>query len=107
MRAHIIGVSVSDTTAEMMMVTASVTANSRNSRPTTSPMNSSGISTAISDTVNETMVNPICPAPVSAAFIGGMPCSRNREMFSIITIASSTTNPVEMVSAISERLSRL
>ncbi len=28
-------------------------------------------------------------------------------MFSIITIASSTTKPVEMVSAISERLSRL
>src|SRR6202171_1754233 len=28
-------------------------------------------------------------------------------MFSIITIASSTTNPVEIVSAISERLSRL
>ena len=28
-------------------------------------------------------------------------------MFSIITMASSTTNPVEIVSAISERLSRL
>ena len=28
-------------------------------------------------------------------------------MFSIITMASSTTNPVEMVSAISDRLSRL
>ena len=28
-------------------------------------------------------------------------------MFSIITIASSTTNPVEIVSAISDRLSRL
>ena len=42
------------------MVTASVTANSRNSRPTTSPMNSSGISTAISDTVSDMMVKPIC-----------------------------------------------
>ena len=30
-----------------------------------------------------------------------------RTMFSIITMASSTTKPVEMVSAISERLSRL
>ncbi len=28
-------------------------------------------------------------------------------MFSIMTMASSTTNPVEMVSAISDRLSRL
>ena len=54
---------VSDTTAEITMVTASVMANSRNSRPTTSPMNSSGISTAISDTVSDTMVKPICPRP--------------------------------------------
>ena len=59
-RADIIGTSVSDTTAEIRMVMASVTANSRNSRPTTSPMNSSGISTAISDTVSEMMVKPIC-----------------------------------------------
>ena len=58
--AHIIGVSVSDTTAEMTIVAASVMANSWNSRPTTSPMNSSGISTASSDTVSEMMVKPIC-----------------------------------------------
>ena len=72
------GVSVSDTTAEMTMVTASVTANSRNRRPTTSPMNSSGMSTAISETVSETMVKPIWPAPVSAASSGDMPSSRKR-----------------------------
>src|SRR6185437_2126149 len=36
-----------------------------------------------------------------------MPCSIYRTIFSIITIASSTTKPTEMVSAISERLSRL
>ena len=35
------------------------------------------------------------------------PASIKRTMFSIITIASSTTKPVEIVSAISERLSRL
>ena len=62
-RAHIIGTSVSETTAEIRMVTASVMANSRNSRPTTSPMNSSGISTAISETVSEMMVKPICSEP--------------------------------------------
>ena len=45
------------------MVTDSVIANSLNSRPTTSPMNSSGISTAISDTVSEMMVKPICSEP--------------------------------------------
>ena len=49
--AHIIGVSVSDTTAETRIVTLSVIANSRNRRPTMSPMNSSGISTAIRETV--------------------------------------------------------
>ena len=54
------------------MVTLSVTANSRNSLPTMSPMNKSGMSTAISDTVNERMVKPICSEPFSAAFSGGV-----------------------------------
>ena len=67
MRAHIIGTTVSETTAEITIVTASVTANSLNRRPITPPMNSSGISTAISETVSERMVKPICPAPSSAA----------------------------------------
>jgi len=42
--------------AEMRIETASVMANSRNRRPTTSPMNSRGISTAIRDTVSEMIV---------------------------------------------------
>ena len=74
-RAHIIGVSVSDTTAETRIVTDSVTANSRNSRPTTSPMNRSGMRTAISETVKDTMVNPICSEPLSAACSGDSPAS--------------------------------
>jgi putative lipase involved disintegration of autophagic bodies len=69
-------VSVSDTTAEITIVVASVTANSRNRRPTTSLMNNSGISTAISDTVNEMIVKPICCAPLSAAWSGLSPSSR-------------------------------
>ncbi len=105
--AAIIGVKVRETKAEKMIVTARVTANSRNRRPTISAMNSSGISTAISETVSETMVNPISSEPLSAACMGESPISRYREMFSIITIASSTTKPVEMVSALSDRLSRL
>ena len=64
------GVSVSEMNADNRMVTLNVTANSRNRRPTMSPMNSSGISTAISETVNETMVKPICPEPRSAASSG-------------------------------------
>ena len=63
--------------------------------------------TAMSDTVRERMVNPICADPRSAASSGVTPASIWRAMFSIITIASSTTKPVEMVSAISVRLLRL
>ena len=73
-RAHIIGVSVSETTAEIRIVTLKVIANSRNSRPEMSPMNSSGISTAISDTVSDMIVKPICSAPLSAAASGVSPC---------------------------------
>ena len=57
------------------MATLSVTANSRNSRPTMSPMKSSGISTAMSDTVSETIVKPICSEPLSAAASGDSPAS--------------------------------
>ncbi|MNX94132.1 hypothetical protein D3C86_1263530 [compost metagenome] len=103
-RAHIIGVRVRETTREIRIATASVMANSRNSRPTTSAMNSSGISTAISDNVREIRVKPICLAPLSAAFSGLSPSSMKREMFSSMTIASSTTKPVAMVRAIRVRL---
>ena len=57
------------------MVTESVTANSLNRRPTTSLMNSSGISTAISDTVSDTTVKAIWPEPSSAACLGSSPRS--------------------------------
>ena len=70
MRPAIMGVSVSETNAENTMVTASVTANSRNSRPTISAINRSGISTAMRETVNDTMVNPISADPLSAASMG-------------------------------------
>ncbi len=86
------------------MEIARVTANSRNSLPMMPPMKRSGISTATSETVSDTMVKPICFAPLSAASNGESPFSMKRAMFSIITIASSTTNPVEMVSAIRDRL---
>ena len=68
-------------------------------------MNSSGMNTAISDIVSEITVKPISLAPSSAARSGLAPFSMCRTMFSIITIASSTTKPVPMVSAISDRLS--
>ena len=104
MRAHIMGVSVSDTTSEMTMATARVMANSWNRRPTTSGMNSSGINTATSEKVSDIRVKPISPAPANAACIGDLPISRCRATFSSMTMASSTTKPVAMVSAISVRL---
>ena len=67
---------VSDTTAEIRIATDKVMANSRNSRPTTSPINNSGINTAISESVSEMMVKPICLAPFKAACIGVSPSSR-------------------------------
>ena len=63
------------------------------------------MNTAMSEMLIDKTVNPISSAPFSAACIGFMPLSIWRVMFSITTIASSTTNPVAMVSAISERLS--
>src|ERR1700726_1719027 len=101
------GVSVSDTNADTPTATLSVIANSRNKRPTIPVMNRRGMNTATSETLNDTTVKPICFAPLSAASNGASPASMKRTMVSIITIASSTTNPAEMVSAINERLSRL
>ncbi len=87
------------------MVMAMVTANSRNSRPMMPLINNSGISTATSEIEIEMTVKPISPAPLIAAGNGFMPISMWRVMFSSTTMASSTTKPTAIVSAISERLS--
>lgn len=73
---HIIGVRVSEMTAEIVIETASTTANSLNTLPTTPPMNSSGMNTASSEAVMLMIVNPICLAPRSAASRGDFPSSR-------------------------------
>ena len=101
------GVVVSEMIMDTTIAVESVTANSRNRRPTIPPINRRGIKTAISEMLMVKTVKPISSAPFSAAAKGSMPFSRWRAMFSITTMASSTTNPVEMVMAISERLSRL
>jgi hypothetical protein len=103
--AQIMGVSDSETNVEMRIAKASVTENSRSTRPTTPPMNRSGMNAAISEMLIEMTVNPIWRAPSSAAWIGESPFSRLRKQFSIITMASSTTKPTDTSSAISERLS--
>ena len=55
-------------------------------------------------TCDEMIVKPNCAEPFNAACIGLIPSSMKREIFSIITMASSTTKPVEMVNAINVRL---
>ncbi len=68
-------------------------------------MNRSGTKTAISDALIDTTVKPICRAPSTAAAIDPMPASMLRVTFSIMTMASSTTKPTEIVMAIRDRLS--
>ena len=91
----------------MPIATDSVTANSRKSRPMIPPMKRIGMKTATSDTLMETTVKATSRAPTSAASIGAMPFSMWRDTFSSTTIASSTTKPVAIVSAINDRLFRL
>src|SRR2546426_307929 len=71
------------------------------------PMSRMGMNTAISDRLIDNTVKPTSRAPFSAAFIGDTPCSMWRDTFSSTTMASSTTKPVAMVSAINDRLLRL
>ncbi len=63
--------------------------------------------TAVRESVIETIVKPISFVPFRAASKGFSPISMCRTMFSSTTMASSTTNPTESVSAISDRLSML
>ena len=90
------------------IVIVTVTANSRNSRPTMPPISSSGMNTATSERLIDRMVKPISPAPLQRRLERrhARP-RRGGTMFSSMTMASSTTKPTAMVSAISDRLSRL
>ncbi len=88
----------------MMIATAIETANSRKTRPTMPPISSTGMKTAMSEKVIDTMVNPISRAPFKAASNGRMPPSMCRTMFSNMTMASSTTNPTDNVNASSVML---
>ncbi|MNQ70913.1 hypothetical protein D3C85_855660 [compost metagenome] len=67
-------------------------------------MNRMERNTATSDTFIDNRVKPTSREPLSAAASGLSPASMCREMFSSTTMASSTTRPVAMISAISDRL---
>jgi len=100
------GVVVSDRTREMRMATDNTRANSRKRRPTMPPMKKIGMKTATREMLMDTTVKATSLAPSLAASRGDKPVSMCRATFSSTTMASSTTNPVAMVSAMSERLSR-
>ena len=67
---HKTGVRVNEIAAEATTAPVTMTANSRNSRPMIPPIKNNGMNTAISEKVIEMIVNPIWPAPFSAASIG-------------------------------------
>lgn len=102
-----IGARVSEATTEIRIATVTLTANSRNSRPTIPPMNSRGMNAAISEKLMEITVKPISAAPLSAASTFEAPASRCRWMFSTTTMASSTMKPTAMISATRVRLLRV
>ena len=70
-------------------------------------MKRTGMKTATSEIVIDRIVKPISREPRSDATAALSPFSIRRTMFSSWTIASSTTNPTDSVSPMSERLSRL
>ena len=65
--AESMGVVVSETTSDTQIETESVTANSRNSRPTMPPISRIGMNTAISEMDMERTVKPISFDPSMAA----------------------------------------
>ena len=102
-----VGVTVSEIRSENRIAIESVTANSWNNKPTMPGISKIGMNTAISERLIEITVKLTSALPRSAASRTSIPASTCRTMFSSTTTASSTTKPVAMVSAISERLSML
>ena len=98
---------VNEITSESRIAIESVTANSWNNKPTMPGISRIGMNTAISERLMEITVKLTSALPSSAASRTSIPASMWRTTFSSTTTASSTTKPVAMVSAISERLSTL
>ena len=104
-RLHIMGVSDRVTNPETRMHRVMVTAISLSTRPRMPAMNMIGMNTTARDRVMEMMVKPIWRAPSREACMMVLPISVWRTMFSIMTMASSTTKPTARMMAMAERLS--
>jgi len=75
-RLHMRGESVSETKPEIRTAAMITTANSWSRRPRIPPMNRTGMNTAASESVIETMVNEISREPSRVACRGVLPISR-------------------------------
>ena len=106
--AHIIGVVVSEIASEMMMASDSVSGEFAKQ-----PAENAAHQQDRNEHRDQRQADrqhgeaDLARAEQAPPASRGMPASRWREMFSSTTIASSTTKPVAMVSAISDRMSRL
>ena len=101
---HSAGVTVSEISAEITTAAVKVTENSRMITVNWLLPNSSGTNTATSDSVIDTTVKPISRTPSKEAGSACSPCSMWRTMFSITTMASSTTKPMHSTSATSDKV---
>ena len=99
------GVSDKLTKPDIRTAVMIVTENSMNTLPVMPLINTSGINTAASDSVMLRIVKEISRADLKVAAAGDSPKSSIlRTVFSRNTIASSTRNPIAIVSPISDRL---
>ena len=105
MRAHIIGVSERLTNPDMRTAVMMVTENSMNTLPVMPLMKTSGMKTAASERVMLKIVKDISRAERNVAVAGDSPKSSMRlTVFSRNTMASSTRNPIAIVSPMSDKL---
>ena len=97
------GVKVSATKEEKATAPAITMLNSWNKRPVMPSMNMIGRNTAISVMVVETTAKKISLDPSIPALRGETPRSMRMYMFSVTTMASSTTSPTDKTTASMER----
>ena len=90
------------TTSEANTASEAVQPNCLKKRPTIPLMNAVGRNTAISVNVVAITARPISSAASMAASYGVLPMRRWRSIFSISTMASSTSTPITSVSASSD-----
>ena len=96
---EIIGVNVNATKEETTTAPAITTLNSRNKRPVVPSKKTIGKNTATNTTVVAITAKNISFDPLNPACNGDIPCSIFVNIFSMTTIASSTTKPMASTTA--------